>query len=298
MSNNNTLTILPASGALARATNNKPNLVTVGLTLINEIFNADVMQALSDAKRLSEEARKAPSIDIGKAWLDDARRLHARWLNAAPRANAAFRLWFDVDLESPPISLAEASAMLRFLFAAKGRKRGDEAMAKLAACIDIFTPASNALAEAMGLWKPVPRHPLVLALAIKALMAKRLHEPEECELREELATVKERLDKRAARVSGWQQTLKHADQTVFALDRAAWDAAYATVDSAVVSVMLDDDDNSATPRCAALEALHKQKVAQEEAAALAEQTDRPALAACARPAAKRTRKLKQREDVR
>ena len=294
MSDNN-VTIMPPSGALTRATS-KPNPATFGLALMNGIFNADVMQALSDAKRLSEEAWQAPRLcyhngGIGEAWLAAARPLHARWLNAAPRAAAAFRLLLDIHFELAPISQAEASAMLRFLFAAKGRKRGDEAAAKLAACIDMFTPASNALAEAMGLWKPVPRHPLVLALAIKALMAKRLHEPEECELREELATVRQRLDKRCARVGEWQQTLAYADETVFAFDRAAWDAAYATADSAVVLAMLtaiDDDGNPATPRYAALKALYEQKAA----AALEQTTNRPALAAaCARPAAKRTKKL-------
>jgi hypothetical protein len=294
MSDNN-VTIMPPGGALTRATS-KPNPATVGLTLINGIFNADVMQALSDAKRFSEEAWQAPRLcyhngGIGEAWLEAARPLHARWLNAAPRAAAAERLLLDIHFELSPISQAEASAMLRFLFAAKGRKRGDEAAAKLAACINMFTPTSNALAEVMGLWKPVPRHPLVLALAIQALMAKRLHEPEECELREELATVKQRLDKRGSRVGEWQQTLGYADETVFAFDRPAWDAAYATADSAVVLAMLDDIAPS--PRCAVLKALHEQKVAQEEeaAAALAEH-DRPALAAaCDAKAAKRTKKL-------
>jgi hypothetical protein len=47
------------------------------------------------------------------------------------------------------------------------KRRNDEAAAKLMACVDIFSPASNALGSALGLWKPAPTHPVILAVAIK-----------------------------------------------------------------------------------------------------------------------------------
>jgi hypothetical protein len=297
----NAITVLPkTSGALARATN-KPKPAAVGLALINDILDADVVQALSDAKQMTEVVQEAPTVcyydgRIGETWLDNARPLHARWLKAALRAETAADLLYDVAFPRSPITPAEAGAMLRYLFAAKGKKRGDEARAKLASCIEIFSDRSNALGEATGLWKSVPRHRLVLALAIKQLMAKALYEPEECELREALATVKQRLSTLGRWASEWRQRLKCVDQTVFRFDRPAWDAAYAAVDSNVVLAMGAWEDDDDEPRNEALEALWERKQAAE---ALAEQTNKPAraetnqatIAACAKPAAKKTKKL-------
>jgi hypothetical protein len=189
--------------------------------------------------------------------------------------------------------------MLHYLFGAMGKRRNDEAAAKLLACADIFSPASNALASALGMWKPVPGHPVILAITIKQLMAEKTFEPSEAELREALGKVKQRLLAHQHYVDQWLNKVDRADEIVFAFDRVAWDAAYARIDSKVPLLMrehaefggegpcedLDENGNPeypASPRWQALDDLVKAKTAIPKS--------NPRQAACEAKPAKRTRK--------
>ena len=80
------------------------------------------------------------------------------------------------------------------------------------ACVDIFSPASNALGPALGLWEAVPGHPVILAITIKQLMAEKTFEPAEAELREALAKVKQRLLAHEHYVNQWLNKVDRADR--------------------------------------------------------------------------------------
>ena len=73
----------------------------------------------------------------------------------------------------------------------------------LAACCDMFSPMNDIIGEGMGLWKPICKHPVVLALAIKKLIATSVFTPSPSELREAMATVTHRIAVRAEWLGGF-----------------------------------------------------------------------------------------------
>jgi hypothetical protein len=270
--------------------------------LISAQLSPNVVQAMVDAERFRIDAQRDDGLGgrdyLGRLcephprYLDRAKPFLGTWLPNIVRAVEARKLLFDVAcMPTRSISPAHANAMLHFLFGAMGKRRNDEAAAKLFACCDVFSPASNALGEALGLWKPAPTHPVIVALAIKQLLAAKTFEPAEVELREALAKVHQRLQMLQVWTDRWIDKLNHADRTVFTFDRSAWDAAYANVPSTVPRTMQrdleliheqggEDDDgvqHPPSPRWQALADLIEAKRAVEQ---VAEESKPKRLAAC------------------
>jgi hypothetical protein len=224
------LTII-SGGALRKQGKNDAN---AGLALINRVFDADIVRAMVNADRFSKQVQEAGLVHLEE---DQIKHLHRSWLPNVAHADEAFDLLSGIT-GADTLTPAEAGAMLQYLFAATGRRRNDEAAAKLMACIDIFNPASNALGPALGLWESAPAHPVILAITIKQLMAEKTFEPAEAELREALGKVKQRLSAIGGWTWRWRETLDEWDRSIFKCDRAAWDDAYANVvDSKVVLAM-------------------------------------------------------------
>jgi hypothetical protein len=263
------LTVIQPGGVPARA---KVKPAAAGLALINEVLDADVVQAMVDADRfanqilndhtyLGEGEPKEMFLERGPRFLERALPLHRSWLPSYARAHLVSTSLSGITSSCPcPLTQADASSMLHYLFGAMGKRRNDEAAAKLLACADIFSPTSNALGAALGLWKEVSRHPVILAITIKQLMAEKTFEPSEAELREALAKVKQRLSVHEHYVDQWLEKADRADQIVFAFDRAAWDAAYARADRETILAMREyaelggegpseDLDENGDPEC-------------------------------------------------
>jgi hypothetical protein len=226
---------LSSGRAVARPQTKK--LASKGLTLINEVLDADTVRAMVDADRFKNQVQQE---EICHTEFDRALALHRTWLPNIVHAEASANLLSDlVYRPRSELTQVEASTMLQYLFGAMGKRRDDEAAAKLMACVDIFSPASNALGPALGLWEAAPKHPAILAIAIKQLMAAKTFEPSEAELREALAGVKQRLSMLKGWVWKWQEKFDEIDAWVFKENRAAWDAAYARVNSSAVGLMVE-----------------------------------------------------------
>jgi hypothetical protein len=234
--------------------------VAFGSALMREILAGDVVERLVDAGHFAAVGKKTGTIGHGIAakFLARAKPVHGRLLPQIARARAAYRLLLEVEC---PIGLeitqAQATALLCYLFAAKagGKRTSEQSAAKLAACVGIFSPSNNALSAALGLWKPVSRHPLVLALAINTLMAERTFEPSEPELREVMSKAEKVLSTKFMYLGELLKKVTQADKILFEFDRVAWDAAYASVGADVITAMMWDDASD-SPRLQALEALH------------------------------------------
>ena len=269
------------------------NDASAGLTLINRVFDADVVQTMVDTERFSRQVQEAEAVYLEE---DQVINLHRSWLPNVARADEAYELLGGI-VGCSTLMPADARAMLQYLFGATGKRRNDEAAAKLVACVDIFSPASNALGPALGLWEAVPAHPVILAVTIKQLMAEKTFEPSEHELREALIKVEQRLSGRRGWTWRWREKLDEWDRSIFERDRAAWDKAYANVDIKVVLAMREwsemcgegpwdeDGDMPATPgepRWRAIDDLVKAKAAIPRS--------EPRQAACEAQPAKRTRK--------
>src|SRR5262245_60395573 len=185
-------------GALQQAQTKKPS---AGLALVNRALDDTIVNALVDAESFRAEMHRnhdgppylgEQDVSASGRFVERATPWMRHCLSKFARACDVSRLLADMTWMRPSALLTQADAieMLRYLFGAMGKRRGDDAAAKLIACADIFSPTSNALGRATGLWKPVPLHPTFLALAIKHLMAAKTFEPSESELREALANVK------------------------------------------------------------------------------------------------------------
>jgi hypothetical protein len=276
--------VVQPGGVPARA---KVKPAATGLARINEVLDVEVVQAIADAGNFSYQFHEQSAIhtDLGRAKV-----LHGMWLPNIARAVEAHDVLSSITfftgspLSRLKLTTADASTMLHYLYGAMGKRRNDEAAAKLLACTDIFSPASNALGSALGFWEEAPTHPVILAVAIKQLMAAKTFEPAEAELREALLNVKERLSAKNWWVWKWLEKLDQMDTWIFKDDRLAWDAAYANVRSKIPLCMqkhaelgsegpgedLDENGNPEyppSPRWQALNDLYETKRKAEQLAA-------------------------------
>ena len=230
--------------------------------------------------------------------LQEAKNIHARWLRRYPDLCAARSalsrvLWPIQDR----IDHASALRMLAQLFAALGLKKNDAENAMLlASAADIFSPLDGLIGGATRLWAPVSGHPLILALAIKKIIATAKFTS--CaELREAMDEARHAISLRSWAVDYLENIVHRTDEILFDHDRATWEAHYSNVASAVPELMLpgsegpgyyEDDDETPippSPRWTALDNIRQQKLASEQQA-------EPKLAACKSPPAKRTRAVR------
>jgi hypothetical protein len=270
-----------------------------GLALIREQLSDDIVQHFIAAAGCGEAHGDMSWLHRISNWhsphqAEYAERAKSFYRSALQRvSHVASAEEFLKRLRRPfePITYEQAKAMLHVLFVSMtGKPRIDEAaMVKLTECAEIFSPTNNALGEALRLWRPVPMHPVTLALAIKRLKASKTFEPSEEELRDALDKVAKECARLECDASEWVTRLQKTDALMFEADRDGWDAAHAAAnndgaEAFVVMWATNDDDG---PYGDALNALRNQT--------FDEYGDRrdavPAIAACDARTAKRTRKL-------
>ena len=186
---------MPGKAVAHRNNTDAAKIIDAGLALIRD-NSATTSWSVSSSPNAaaSSSTMCIGSTSATHATADYVEAAKAYYRGALPcAARAAVAASFLRELRHPhePITAGQATAMIYALFASMtGKLREDEAaMAKLAGCVDIFSPANNALALALELWEPVSTHPLSLVLAIKELKANKTFEPNEAELREALGKV-------------------------------------------------------------------------------------------------------------
>src|SRR5262249_47366833 len=103
--------------------------------------------------------------------VDDAKKIHRGFLPALVEMDRACKVLAQVTSGQPPVDRATALSMLNVLFAAIGKRKSDEeSTLLLAAASDMFNPVNDVLGCITGV-EAINRHPLVLAIAIKQLIA-------------------------------------------------------------------------------------------------------------------------------
>ena len=176
-----------------------------GLALINEPIAAFV-HPLQMAKHCEEEFRRSCR-DIGqdylpfvqRNYLELANKLHGHWLHAYADIYAAHSTLFKMLVLPPeqPLDRGDAVRMLSTLFAALGKKKkDDEGATLLLACADMFSPLNEVVGDVTDLWEPISRHPLILALAIKKIIADSVF-TSAAELRKAMIKVQRKIELRA-----------------------------------------------------------------------------------------------------
>jgi hypothetical protein len=171
--------------------------------------------------------------------LERAKHVHRRWLRDYARIRT-LDVALDQILILPRNRVDQGTAvrMITVLFSALGKKKSSEEDATLlSAAADMFSPISDTIANATGLWEPISKHPLILAIAIKKLIATAKF-TSAAELREAMEEVRRTLEKLSFRIDQIRETIERADAIVFETDREAWAAAYRDVDISTVERML------------------------------------------------------------
>jgi len=282
--------VIPAGKNLARRKQGAGG----GMTVINETFT-EYIDAITIANRWSQET-EYPKAGTGLPTLvyvdgseqipslfDALKRTHARLLPDCARANFASDQLLQMLVLPPdiPVSYDMAMEMLGVLYGALSKRKKDEDATAMMACADLFNPIDSILGESTGLWQPVPKHPLILALAVKARIAKSPF-VSPSELREEMIAVQKKLRLLFNGLERSLEWLRKADRYLFDHDRAAWEAAYTRVGTALYMPPPGEWDEEDEPYHYALEKLWEAKEAAESLPAVA----------CKTKPAKRTRKAK------
>jgi hypothetical protein len=285
--------IIPAGKNLAR----RKQAATGGMTVINDALT-EYIDAITIADRWSQEseypkvAAELPTLvgvrgsERTPTVFDALKRTHARLLPDCARATFGHLKLVEIMIMPPkiPVSYDTAIEMLGVLYGALSKRKKDEDATAMMACAELFNPIDSILGESTGLWESVPKHPLILALAVKARIAKSPF-VSPSELRTEMITVWNKLGLLFNGLDRSLEWLRKADRHLFDHDRAAWEVAYTRVGSDVPLHMpppgcWEDEDE---PYRHALEKLWKVKAAAESLPA----------AACKAKPMKRTRKAKE-----
>ena len=251
------LTVIAPGKTLARRNTDTPvKLMDAGPALVREQLSDKVVQHFVVAESCADAYGDVQWLHRIVDWKsphqgDYAEQAKAHYRSALPRAASADDAAnFLYDLRHPyvPITRAQARAMLHVLFVsmASGKRRQDEAaMAKLAECVDIFSPANNVLGRVLDLWEPVAMHPVTLALAIKRLRASKTFEPSEAELREALAKVEKESRRLERNIREWVRRLQATDEVMFKADPEDWRAAHVAADYEAITCMSHESDDDA-----------------------------------------------------
>jgi hypothetical protein len=249
-----------------------------GLALINNALDqvAEPLHVLSQCQQQcknhlmrSDDAAYDPKAILNALLPDYPRVLAARnvlWEIALPH----------IFTPEHPLTEPMAIAMLGVLFGALAKRSPDDESAAtlLTVCADMFNP-TNSLGNA------VARHPAILAIAIKRILAREKWAPAPCELRAEIFWVRNALNGRLAWwVEPWIEKVEDADAKLFTSDRKVWANAYRSVHSCVAAAMQEhacageepEEDEEGMPvsgtcglRWQALDELVKAKRAEEVA---------------------------------
>ena len=233
---------------------------------------------------------------LERKFLDRARDLRELRLPCAAEVKAALDALFPIVAfhDAEVISHGDALKMLTICFGALQKKKIDETTAiLLSACADMFDPVSDIIGRSTGLWQPINKHPVVIALAIKRLIATSTFAPAPTELREAIRLATDKLGERVGRAQTWLHDLTKAERIVFAFDREAWAGALVTRDclkggraiSLIEEPIDNKDERRETERMAALDAIEKQLLLGQAAPAR--------IAACEAKQAKLTHKPKR-----
>ena len=279
-----TLVKMPGKG-VARPSSSR------GLDLMNQAIEP-FAPALAISKRYS--VRWEASIGaIGLVYTGHGREIPRDFLPAFVEMDRACDTLRGIKSGHPEVDRVSALSMLNVLFAAIGKRKSDEDSALLlAAAADMFNPANDVLGCITKVER-INRHPLILASAIKKLIATAKFTS--CaELHEAMQSVEHFIGIQVWHLEFMTERIYLADAILFEQDRTAWDKAYANVDCEVVLAMRESSEmmgegpfpedgefpaTPGSPRWQALDDLVKAK-------------SQPRRVACETTVAKRTRKPK------
>jgi hypothetical protein len=220
-----TLMKMPGKG-LARTAAKAAGLAVINAPLVPIM---EPMRVAAAAREFMQRDDSYLGSQLTLNYLERARSMHPQLLASLPQARLSYEVLSAILI--PPfetVSYAQVSTMLGALFGALAKRKDENAALLLAACCDLFDPVSLAIGESTGLWKPISNHPIVVALAIKRLLAKQVFTPTPSEVRDAIKLAAERVDTKTAYVGQFIALADQADAMLFLFDHPAWQMAHAS----------------------------------------------------------------------
>jgi hypothetical protein len=118
--------------------------------------------------------------------------------------------------------------LVRTLFGAVvGKKRTDEDAEKLEGCLLLFDPTVNAIGQSTGLWSEMPRHPVVVAIAVLEMINKQVYNPSSGELKSACRRAHAKLRRQYKCMETMISRLRCAEEILFDHARDEWASMYA-----------------------------------------------------------------------
>ncbi len=192
--------------------------------------------------------------------LASARIVRAVLLPNLQSIDAAWRDLADMTTSDRPdeaVTEPQALRMLAGLYGALAKRQTDarDGAALLQVTAEMFSETDTALARVINV-EPLPRHPVVLALAVKKLIATKVFAPAPSELRKALLEVRNRIVRLRCDVSPVLEMARAAERLVFQQDREGWRLPYVSGDvPSIVAVELVDYGDGQESWWSAVEAL-------------------------------------------
>jgi hypothetical protein len=176
-------------------------------------------------------------------WVEDAKYTRAALLPRAIEVRQASDMLLSIYRSEQNVDTPMALKMVSVLHRVYKKKADPVSLMAYAA---LFDQDVDALGTSLDLWKEVPKHPFVVALAVHYLVREQIFPPVPAELCKACRKVAARLKGRLREIRSWLDTLSHADVVLCKYDHDNWVALYSTPESLkVAEAFVDIHNNSA-----------------------------------------------------
>jgi hypothetical protein len=182
--------------------------------------------------------------------VESARIVRATLLPNFQLIEAARRALADMTSREPtaPVTESLALKLLGSLYGVLGKRNSDahDAAALLQASAEMFSESDAALTKVINV-EPLPRHPVVLALGVKKLIATKVFAPAPTEVRKAMIEVRDRIRLLQFDLPALLKMARQAEQIIFRKVRDEWALPYVsgTVPRIVAAELVGDGDDSA-----------------------------------------------------
>jgi hypothetical protein len=163
---------------------------------------------------------------VATAELHASKLIHGTWSQRFLDVRSAFDVLADIVKGDHKIDAQTALKMIAPALRVMTKKKDDPVV--LMSFAMLFDPVIDAVGVGLSLWKEVPKHPVVLALAIQRLFHKQVFQPAPSELIDECHLVAGWLKHYHSKTWDWLQQLSNADACLFEHAREEWNNAYTT----------------------------------------------------------------------
>jgi hypothetical protein len=188
----------------------------------DQVYNVVSYEGRTERRRASSSEASIAFSEL--VWFEEMKLTRELLLPRFAEVQEAHALLKDICGGEQDIDARTALKMISVLHRVLNKKKDDSAA--LMAFVGLFDPDIDSLGPSLGLWKEVPRHPIVVALGIQYLFHNQVFAPAPAEFCSACRRVGNVLKSRYRQSTTWLHTLSTADAKLYRDDRDAWASIY------------------------------------------------------------------------